>query len=656
MNIQILDSWLREHLKTKATALQIAKTLSLSSVSVEKLEKKGTDYLYHIEITSNRPDLMSVLGIAREAYAALSEIGIEASFIPLNIEKNFNSPIGQLKEKLPLTIINDETITHRVLASILEVKVKKSPKFILERLEATNIRSLNNLIDITNYVMREVGHPCHVFDYDKIDTHKIIIRKSKKGEKIKTLDQKEYFLEGNDIVADNGKGEIIDLLGVMGTANSAVNNDTKRIILFFDNNKPLNIRKTSMKLGIRSEAAILNEKGVDRELALIAMQRGIKLYEEFAQAKLLSNIIDIYPNKLKINAIKINEEKIEKIIGIKIPIEKCKKILTKLGFEIKTNGKELTAKPPSFRAKDITLPEDLIEEIARIYGYDKLPSTIAPLFLTEEKQIEKDEYFLLKRIKNAFKYWGFTECYTYSMVSEELLEGPTNTSVEIANPINEDLVYMRKTLVPSLLEVIKKNPTRKEIKIFEISNIYEKEKEKLPFEILHLAGIVKKKNLSFFEVKGFIEQLLIDLGIKNIKFKESEKEANGASVFIDKEYIGEVQFFDEDVIDFELNLVEILKHVSLKKIYKPLSKFPPIVEDLAIIADENIKTNDIIKKIKEQSDLIEEITLLDQYENTRTFHIVYQHFEKNLTNKEISEIREKILTSLKSAFSAYPKK
>jgi len=157
-------------------------------------------------------------------------------------------------------------------------------------------------------------------------------------------------------------------------------------------------------------------------------------------------------------------------------------------------------------------------------------------------------------------------------------------------------------------------------------------------------------------VKGFIEQLLIDLGIKNIKFKESEKEANGASVFIDKEYIGEVQFFDEDVIDFELNLVEILKHVSLKKIYKALSKFPPIVEDLAIIADENIKTNDIIKKIKEQSDLIEEITLLDQYENTRTFHIVYQHFEKNLTNKEISEIREKILTSLKSAFSAYPKK
>ncbi len=652
MNIQILDSWLREHLKTKANASQIAKTLSLSSVSVEKLEKKGTDYLYHIEVTSNRPDLMSVLGIAREAAATLSEIGIEATFMPLNIDKKQIS----IKEKLPLTIVNDESITYRVLAAILEVKVKKSPKFIAERLESSNIRSLNNLIDITNYVMREVGHPCHVFDYDRIDTHKIIIRKSKKGEKIKTLDGKEHVLEGDDIVADNGKGEIIDLLGIMGVANSVVTENTKRIILFFDNNKPSQIRKTSMKQGIRSEAAILNEKGVDRELALTAMQRGIKLYEEFAEGKLLSNIIDIYPVKQKIKDIKISEKKIEKVIGVHIPIEKCKKILTKLSFEVKTIGKEIIVRPPSFRAEDITLPEDLIEEIGRIYGYDKLPSVIVPLFQTDEKQIEKDEYFLIKRVKNALKYWGFTECYTYSMVSEELLEGPTNDSVEIANPINEDMVYMRKTLIPSLLEVIKKNSTKKEIRIFEISNVYEKRGNKLPAEILHFAGIVKKNNLSFFEVKGILEQLLIDLGIKNVKFKESEREVNGASLFINKEYIGEIQIFDEDLINFELNLDEILKFVNLKKNYKPLSKFPPVIEDLAIIADENVKTNEIIKKIKEQSDLIEDVTLLDQYENTRTFHVIYQHFEKNLTNKEVSEIREKILSSLKSAFSAYLKK
>ena len=259
MTIQIPDSWLREHLKTKATAKQIAEILSLTSVSIEKTEKQGDDYLYHIEVTSNRPDLMSVIGIAKEASAVLPQFGIEASFIPLNIEKNPKRTM----DKLPLVIENDPSIVNRICAVVLDVQNKKSPEFISKRLEAMGIRSLNNLIDITNYVMREVGHPTHVFDYDRIDTHKIIIRKSKPLEKIITLDDKEHTLGGGDIVADNGKGEIIDLLGIMGTANSVVTDKTKRIIFFIDNNKTSNLRKTSMNLAIRTEAAIVNEKGLE---------------------------------------------------------------------------------------------------------------------------------------------------------------------------------------------------------------------------------------------------------------------------------------------------------------------------------------------------------------------------------------------------------
>jgi phenylalanyl-tRNA synthetase beta chain len=656
MNIQILDSWLREHLKTKATAKQIAEIFSLTSASVEKTEKYNNDYLYHLEITSNRPDLMSVLGIAREASAALWHFGIEAIFMPLSVEKNPSPPAGGVKDKLPLTVENDKSIVNRICAVVLNVKLKDSPKFISERLEAMGIRSLNNIIDITNYVMREIGHPTHVFDYDRIPTHKIIIRKSKSGEKVVTLDGKEHILKGEDIVADNGNGEIIDLLGIMGTANSVITDKTKRIIFFIDNNKTSNLRKTSMGLGIRTEAAIVNEKGVDPQLAMDALLRGIKLYEEFAEGSIASEIIDIYPNKATLPVIKINEKKINKIIGVDIPLKNSVKILEKLGFNVSQSGIELTVKPPSNRANDITLAEDLIEEIARINGYDKLPSLLPPLLSIEEKPLEKDSFYWTLRFKNALKYWGFTETYTYSFVSEDLLDGPVEDALEITNPLTEAMVYMRKTLVPSLLEVIKQNSTRKEIKIFEIANVYERVKNELPKETLRLAAVVKKQNLSFFEIKGIIEQLLIDSGIKNFKFKESEVEASGASVFIDKDYVGEIQMLDDNLINFELNFNTILEHVSLKKAYKPLGKYPPVVEDLAIVAGENVRTNDLISDIKKQSDLIEAVSLLDQYHETRTFHIVYRHFEKNLTDKEISEIREKILASLKDNFAAHLKK
>lgn len=652
MNIQILDIWLREHLKTKATTKQIAELLSLTSVSVEKLEKKNNDYLYHIEVTSNRPDLMSIVGIAKEATASLTQYGIDAEFIPLNVEKNVFNP----KEKLALSISNDPTLVNRVCAVVMNVNLKKSPELISNRLESMGIRSLNNLIDITNYVMREVGHPTHVFDYDRIPKNKIILRKSKAGERIITLDQKEHVLKGNDIVADNGEGEIIDLLGVMGIANSVVTDKTKKIIFFINNNKTSNIRKTSMGLGIRTEAAVVNEKGIDPELVMDALLRGIKLYEEFADGEIASEIIDIYPNKIKIPTIKITEEKINKIIGVSIPIKQSADILKKLGFSVLQKGSELIVKPPSSRANDVALPEDLIEEIARIYGYDKLPCVLPPLTSVEEKALDDNKFYWTLRIKNALKYWGFIESYTYSMVSEDLLEGPTSDALEVANPLNEDLLYMRTTLIPSLLKVISDNSTREKVKIFEIANTYQKSKGDLPKEITRLAGIVKKQNISFFEVKGIIEQLLIDSGVKSIKFKESEIEVSGASVFIDKDYIGEIQILEDNLINFELNLDEILKHTNLKKNYKPLSKYPPIIEDMAIIADETTKTNDLILAIKNQSELIDDVSLLDQYGEARTFHVVYKHPEKNLTNKEITEIREKILSFLKENFSAHLKK
>ncbi len=238
------------------------------------------------------------------------------------------------------------------------------------------------------------------------------------------------------------------------------------------------------------------------------------------------------------------------------------------------------------------------------------------------------------------------------MVSESLYEGPLENAVTIQNPLSEDTVYMRCTLVPSLLQVVAKNKSYDSIKIFEIANTYEKRRNDLPDERLKLAGIIKKSKASFYEVKGVIEQLLSDLGIKNLTFKNLERGGDGASVFVDKDYLGDIEVLDNHTINFELEFNIILKYATLKKVYKPSSKYPPIVEDLAINAVANVPTGDIVDLIKKQSSLITEVSLLDKYQQTRTFHIVYQSFQKNLTNEEVGGIRKKILKSLKEKYNA----
>lgn len=648
MNIKILDSWLREHLKTKASVKTIADLLSLTSVSVERVEKYGKDdFTYDIEVTTNRPDLMSVIGLAREASAALQQSDIRAELMPPKVFKP-----QKAKNKLPINIKNNPKLVGRIMAVIMSVDLDKSPQYVKDRLEASGIRSINNLIDVTNYVMREIGHPTHVFDYDRLTTKTLKIRESKKGEKITTLDEKEHVLQGGDIVADDGAGKIIDLLSVMGTKNSVVTDATKRILFFIDNCDPDRIRKTSMSLGIRSEAAVLNEKGVDPELAMNAMLRGIELFEKIANGKLLSDIVDIYPNKPLTKRIGITEEKINSVIGIKIPLKTSENILEKLGFGVatKTNGFSITV--PSWRNKDMDIPEDVVEETARIYGYHKLPSILPPSKSTENYHLSKDIFYWEKRIKESLKYWGFTEVYTYSMVSEDLLEGPTTQAVSISNPLTEDMVYMRKTLVPSLLQAIRENPNKDEMKIFELANIYTPRPKNLPQETLMLAGAIKKQKISFFEIKGIIEQLLNDIGVKNILFEKGDKGGLEIDIKLESEVLGNIEILNENIADFELNFDFILKHANLTKTYKEIPKYPPIIEDVNLTIDPDITYAEISSFIKNQSSLISEISLIDTYQNTKTFRIKYQDSQKTLTNEEVSKIREKILLSLKQKFPA----
>jgi len=335
MDIKILHSWLSEYLETNATPEQIGKALALSGPSVERVYPVGKDWLYEIEITTNRVDMMSIVGIAREAAAILPNFGYTATFN----QPKINSSLDK-NERFEIDIQADPKLANRVMAVVMDVQIGKSPKLIADRLENTDIRSLNNLIDVTNYIMTEIGHPTHVFDYDKLvklangQTPLLKFKLSQKGDKLITLDKKEYLLPGEDIIIVNQKNEIVDLPGIMGAYNSAVDDNTKRIVFFIDNNDPKLMRQTSMKTGIRTVAVTLNEKGVDPELGKLALYKGIELYKKIANAKIVSKIYDIYKQKSADKKIVIRHNFIQSRLGIDLKKSFVEKTLRNLGFKL----------------------------------------------------------------------------------------------------------------------------------------------------------------------------------------------------------------------------------------------------------------------------------------------------------------------------------
>src|SRR3989339_626053 len=347
MNTKITHSWLLEYLDTKATPLEIQKYLSLCGPSIEKVEKtQGGDYVYDVEITSNRVDTASVMGIAREAATILTRFGIKSAYKPPRLE--FSKQTAETG--LPLDIVDSKGLCKRIMAVVMDnITIKPSPKLIQKRLQDVGIRSLNNVVDITNYVMTEIGHPTHVFDYDRIMTHKLIIRKAKNNEEIVTLDEKKYILSSQDVIIDDGTGRVIDLPGIMGTANSVVTSDTKRIIFFLETNNATTIRRSSMRYGIRTVAATINEKNPDPLIAKTALFRGVELFKKYSGAKVAGGIIDIFPDPEKPVFITTTIDFIIKRIGIDIPEKQITDILKDLNFKVLETGNKLKLQIPSFR-------------------------------------------------------------------------------------------------------------------------------------------------------------------------------------------------------------------------------------------------------------------------------------------------------------------
>jgi len=646
MDIKILDSWLREFLDTKAKPAELVKCLSLCGPSVEKVEKFGNDFVYDIEITTNRIDSVSVYGIAREAAAILPRFGVTAK---LKRIKPFSSEFRFVKKVNYLNpVVNPELCKRFCAVLIKNVKIGDSPEKIKMRLESTGVRAINNIVDISNYIMLELGQPVHTFDYDKIKGSKMILRESKKGEKITTLDEKIFTLKGNDIVIEDGEGRLIDLAGVMGGALSAVDENTKNVLLFVQTYDAVRIRKTSMGLAQRTIAATIFEKGTDPELVTPAILKGIELFKSLCHGEAEKEIIDLYPAPFKPKKISLDLEFIEKRLGITISKKEISDYLTSLDFETDWHGNNLEVQVPSFRSQDVLEPEDIVEEIARIYGYHNLPSEVMTGKLTGRSTSPK--FAFEEKVKNYLSGWGGCEVYTLSLISKDFVD---QGALKLKNPLGIDSEYLRTSLMPSLINATKENVgTFETFHLFEMSNIYLPRRNDLPEERLILAGIFE--GYKYREAKGIVEALLERLHL-NVDFEILESKGFAAgkcvSISVENKVIGLIGYPENSeyiYYEFEVEKLFVLSQKNIE--YKDISKYPAQVEDITFTLPERTKIGEVAKLI-ESNPLVQGYSLDSVYKgNNFTFHIWYQDPGRTLTNSDVQEIRNKIVQAIKTKF------
>lgn len=645
MDILVPDIWLRDYLKTNAKNADIAKYLSLCGPSVERIIGEGKGAVYLTEVTTNRVDSASIFGFAREAAVILPKFGIKAK---LALGKAKTSLAFQTRVHY-LNASVDKKLCPRFTAILIkEVKVGESPKWMQERLELVGVRPINNVVDISNYIMHDLGQPVHAFDYDKIRKHKMVLRESKAGETITTLDGKTYKLEGGDIVIEDGGGGLIDLAGIMGGKNSAVDENTTNVLLFVQVYNPVNIRRTSMALPKRTEAAVLFEKGLDPEGVENALKKGVDLFIAVAGGKPEKKAIDIYPKPYRPKNIEVEISFINKLLGTKLTAKEIGEILKDLGFGVLGKGKKISVEVPSFRAKDIEIPEDIAEEVARIWGYHNLDSKIMTGVIPE--QLSDSPFEFEMKIKRFLAGTG-DEIYTLSLVSSQMAG---KDALRLKNPLGPESEYLRTSLMPSLVQAARDNLGEKEpFHLFEIANTYiQKGKDFLPFENIVLGGVFF--HYSFREAKGIVESLIARL---NIEYKEEVEDAQGfitsqrIVLKVKGEKIGEFGVVSEDGLIYYEFILEKLKKVSRDfGKYTPTPKYPPQIEDITFGFPEKTKIGEVFAFIKRSSKFVNKVALLQIYENSYTFRIWYLDPKKTLKDSEVEKIREKIVKEVKQKF------
>jgi len=659
-------NWLQSYFNKKLpNPDKLAQLLILHSFEVEEVKKKGKDYVLDIDVLPNRAaDCFSHYGIAKECSAILN-FPLKERNVKVKESKNIKTSdfiTVEVKNKLACPRYSARVVTR--------VKVGPSPVWLKERLVSCGLRPINNIVDIANYVMLDVGQPLHAFDGDKLDSKKIIVRYAKNKERIATLDDQKFDLDSNTLVIADNKRPVA-IAGIKGGKLPEIDKKTNTVVLEAANFDSVVIRKASRNINLRTDASLRFEHGIDTNLTEIALNQLIVLIQEIAGGEIAKGLIDVYPKPLMPKLIRLDMPYVKSLLGVNISEKEIQSILEKLDFKINKKGKYFLVTVPTKR-RDVSIPEDLVEEVGRIYGYDK----IEPVFpissiIPPEKNLN---IFWEGMVRDIMKGLGFTEVYNYSFFGDKeakLVSFKDKDLVEVQNPLSLDQKYLRASLIPNLLRNIEKNINNSsKIKIFELGNIFLPDKK----EKKMIAGLILGD--SFYRLKGIVDALLNRLAVSDIWYDEHKATPEEsklvvwhpkkcAEIKVGKEeigFLGEVSpkilselGIKETVVLFDINFDKLSQLVSEEHEYRPISKYPATIRDISILVPRRIKVVDLLNIINTTGGiLIRDVDLFDMYEGEElpqgkkslAFHIIYQSETKTLKSDEVEIIQKKIIKAL----------
>ncbi|WP_314347290.1 phenylalanine--tRNA ligase subunit beta [Fusobacterium massiliense] len=639
------------------------------------------DVIFELEITPNRPDCLSHIGIAREI-AAYYDRKVKYPSIEIN------ETIESINTLIKVNIDDKERCKRYVGKIVKNVKVQESPEWLKRRIQAMGLNPINNIVDITNFVMFEYNQPMHAFDFDKLKGN-INVRAAKENEEITTLDGVDRVLKNNELViADEERA--IAIAGIIGGDATKIDNETKNIFVEVAYFTPDNIRRTSRELGIFTDSSYRNERGMDIQNLETVVERAVSLIAEVAGGEILSDTIDRYLEKPEKYEISLNLEKLNKFIGKNLSSDEVARILTNLNIEIKTIGEDkMLLTPPTYRG-DLIRPADIYEEVIRMYGFDNIEARM-PVMSIESGE-ENTNFKVSRIIRETLREQGLNEVINYSFIPKSAKElfSFEDGIIEIKNPLSEDMAIMRPSLIYSLVNNIKENLNRNQtdLKIFEVSKTFKNlgsAKDGLATEELKVAIALsgrEDKNLwnqtktdyDFYDLKGYIEYLFERLNINKFNL-ERAKDVNfhpgvSAEIKIGEDVIGifgelhptlinNVGIKREKVFFAEINLTKLMKYMKIKVNYESISKYPEVLRDLAITLDKDILVGNMTKDIKKKVNLVEKIDIFDVYSGDKVeagkksvaMSIVLRDKTRTLTDQDIDTAMKNILSLIKDKYN-----
>jgi phenylalanyl-tRNA synthetase beta chain len=648
-----------------------------------------SDHVFEIGLTPNRPDCLSFIGIAREAAALTGN-----PLTPPAVEPAENP--GRISELTAVTIVNPDLCPRYAARLVTGITVGPSPFWLQDRLRAIGLKPINNIVDITNFVMMETGQPLHAFDFDRLAGHRIVVQTAGAGEPFTTLDGKSHKLTDDTLMICDAEKPVA-VAGVMGGENSEISDTTSRVLIesaYFD---PVSIRKTAKRLGANTDASHRFERGVDPEGTLYALERAAALMAEISGGSRITGLIDEHPRPFASRSITLNTERANRHLGTSLSQADMRGFLESVGFSTAASDEaNLTVRAPSFRV-DVSRPEDLMEEIARLWGYNNIVTTF-PKTSTKSRLPER-ALWLKETIKDEMTGLGFKEAINYSFTAKascDRLALPEDDRrrrmLSILNPLSEEQAVMRTSLVPGMLEAMGKNIAYqvRDLKLFELGKIYlSNGQDQLPDEVETLGAIwtgrrapatwqVKPEPCDFFDLKGVVESLLAGLYLEDCRFLplpeakcaymrpgySARIQINGTAVGT----IGEIhpavlKTYDlkQTAFIFEINLDRMLPLVPEVTAFSPLPKFPAASRDITLIVDNSVQAGDIVNDIYALDEpLLENVLIFDLYsgdpipagKKSISIRLTYRSAAETLADQTVNRIHEYITEHLIKTFNA----